>query len=59
MVHLTVAVVPATTPVTVVVGEDAVVMVAVPATNVQTPVPTDGALWVIVNDPLLHLVWFG
>ena len=58
-VHLTVAVVPATTPVTVVVGEAGVVMVADPACNVQTPVPGDGALCVMVKDPLLHCVWFG
>ena len=58
-VHLTVAVVPATNPVTVVIGEDAVVIVAVPLISVHKPVPTDGTLWVIVKFVVLHKVWFG
>ena len=58
-VHFTVALVPATTPVMVVVGELDVVMVADPLTNVHTPVPTDGALCVIVKVDVLHNVWLG
>ena len=58
-VHLTVAVVPANTAVTVVVGEPGVVIVAVPLINDHVPVPTDGALCVIVKLPLLHWVWVG
>ena len=55
-VHLTVAVVPATSPVTVVVGEPGVVIVAVPLISVHKPVPGDGALWVIVKFVVLHKV---
>ena len=55
-VHLTVAVVPATSPVTMVVGEPGVVIVAVPLISVHKPVPTDGTLWVIVKFVVLHKV---
>jgi len=58
-VHFTVALVPEATPVMVVVGELGVVMVAVPLTNVHTPVPTDGALCVMVKVDVAHKVWFG
>jgi hypothetical protein len=53
-VHLTVALVPTATPVIVVVGELAVVMVALPLTNVHVPEP----LCVIVKLDVLHKVWF-
>ncbi len=58
-VHFNVTLVPATTPVMVVVGEFRSVMVAVPLTTVHTPVPTDGALCVMVKVDVLHKVWFG
>ena len=54
-VHLTVALVPKATPVIVVVGDPAVVMVALPLTNVHVPEP----LCVIVKVELLHCVWSG
>ena len=57
-VHFTVALVPAGTPVIVVVGELSVVIVALPFTKVQVPVPTDGVLCVIVKVEVLHKVWF-
>ena len=44
MVHLKVAVPPTTSPVKVEVGEEAVVIVAVPDTTVQVPVPVAGVL---------------
>ena len=53
------AVVPAGTPVTVDVGEDGVVIVAVPLTSVHKPVPGEGLFPARVNDPVLHKVWFG
>ena len=53
-VHLTVAVDPDATPVTVVVGEVEFVIVAVPLINVHSPVPTEGVLCVIVKLPLSH-----
>ena len=53
-VHLTTAVVPATSPVTVVAGEAGVVIVAVPLIRVHKPVPTAGALWVMVKVDVLH-----
>ena len=56
MVHLKVALVPAARPVTVVVGEDGDVMVAVPVTSDQEPVPTTGALAAIVNVDVLQSV---
>src|SRR5687768_13512599 len=58
-VHLTVALVPAATPVTVVVGDPGVVIVALPLISVHTPVPGEGALCVIVKVEVLHNVWFG
>ena len=58
-VHFIFALVPATTPVTVVVGEAGVVIVAVPLTSDHTPVPAVGVLWVMVNVEVLHKVWFG
>ena len=51
-----VALVPAANPVTVVVGELAVVIVAVPLTKLQTPVPTVGALWVMVKSVVSHKI---
>ena len=56
MVHLSVAVVPAAKPVMVVVGEAGEVMVAVPVTSDQVPVPTTGALAAMVNVEVLHKV---
>jgi hypothetical protein len=58
-VHFTVALVPAATPVMVVVGELGDVMVADPLSKVHNPVPTDGALCVIVKEEVLHNVWLG
>ena len=58
-VHLTVAVVPAITPVIVVVGEFRLVIVALPLINVHTPVPTEGVLCVIGKLDVLHKVWLG
>ena len=55
-VHLKVAVVPAAKPVTVVVALDGVVIVAVPLTNVHTPVPTEGAVAAIVKVVVLQSV---
>ena len=55
VVHLTVALVPAATPVTVVVGDEGVVMAADPLTNVQVPVP----VCVMVKVELLQFVWSG
>lgn len=57
VVQRNVALVPAGIPVTLDVGDDAVVMVAVPLTTVQRPVPVVGTLPAIVNDPLLHWAW--
>ena len=53
-VHLTVALVPAAIPISVVDGEPGSVIVAIPLINVHTPNPTDGTLCVIVKLPLLH-----
>jgi hypothetical protein len=55
-VHLNVALVPAGTPVTPEVGEDGVVIVAVPLTTVHVPVPAAGAVAASVKLPLLQLV---
>ena len=44
----------ATRLVTVVVGLVGFVIVADPLTIVQTPVPADGVLWVIVKSVVLH-----
>ena len=54
MVHLRVAVLPAVIPVTVVVAEDVVVIVAVPETTDHAPVPVVGALPAMVNVEVLH-----
>ena len=53
------AVVPAGMPVTVVVGDVGVVMVAVPLIKVHNPVPGAGLFPAIVNDPRLQKVWLG
>ena len=57
VVQRRVTLVPAVTPVTVVVAEDAVVMVAEPVTMLQAPVPVVAAVAAIVNVLLLHCVW--
>ena len=56
IVHLKVALVPAVTPVTVVVGEVVLVMVAVPAITLQAPIPEVGALAAIVKVLVLQSV---
>jgi hypothetical protein len=56
IVQRRVALVPSGTPVTPDVEEDAVVMFAVPLTNVHVPVPVVGTLPASVNAPLLHCV---
>ena len=58
-VHFTLALVPAATPVMVVVGEVLSVIVAAPLSRVHNPVPGDGALCVMVKVEVLHLVWSG
>ena len=55
-VHLKETLLPAVTPVTVVAGEDAVVMVAFPLTMDHTPVPIAGAVAAMVNVDVLHKV---
>src|ERR1044072_1060613 len=59
MVHLNVALVPTGTPVTPDVGEEGVVIVAVPVTTLHAPVPVPGVLPASVKLPLLHLLWSG
>jgi hypothetical protein len=54
MVHRRVAELPAARPVTVVVLEVCVVMLAVPLISDQSPVPTEGLFAAMVNEPLLH-----
>ena len=54
MVHLNVTLLSATTPVTVVVGEAGVVMVADPLIIDHAPVPIAGVLAAIVNVEVLH-----
>ena len=54
VVQLSVALVPAGTPVTPEVAEDGVVIVAVPLTTLQTPVPTLGALPASVKELILQ-----
>ena len=54
IVHLSVAELPAARAVTVVVAEDAVVIVAEPLINDQAPVPTVGLLAAMVNVLVLH-----
>ena len=56
--HRSTALVPAGTPETVLVGEDGVVIVAVPLTTDHNPVPTVGVLPARVNVELLHCVIF-
>ena len=56
IVHLSVALVPTGTPVTVEVLDVGVVMVAVPLTTVHAPVPVTGALPASVKFPLLQIV---
>ena len=56
IVHLKVALVPAVTPVTVVVGEVVLVMVTAPVTILQLPVPMPGVLAAIVNVLVLQSV---
>jgi hypothetical protein len=55
-VHLTTAFVPEGTPVIVVVEEVALVIIAVPVTTLQEPVPTVGDVAAMTNVPLLHCV---
>ena len=59
IVQRSVALVPGGTPVTPDVAEEVVVIVAVPLTTVQVPVPVAGTLPASVNAPLLHCVWSG
>ena len=54
IVHRNVALVPAANPVTVVVGELAAVIVAVPDTKLHAPVPVVGVLAAIVKVVLAH-----
>ena len=54
IVHLSVVVLPAVTPVTVEVGEVGVVIVPGPLTTVHTPVPITGELPASVKSPLLQ-----
>jgi hypothetical protein len=57
MVQRNVALVPLGTPVTVEVGDEALVIVAVPLTTDQEPVPTVAVLPARVNEPLLQFDW--
>ena len=57
MVHLSVTEVPATSPVTVDVGEAGFVMAAVPATTVHTPVPVTGVFPAKVVVVPLQMLW--
>ncbi len=54
MVHASDTELPADIPVTVLVGEDGVVTVAVPDSTLHTPVPKAGALADNVVEPELH-----
>ena len=54
IVHRKVTLVPAVTAVTVVVGEEGSVMLAIPLTMDQAPVPVSGVLAAMVNVELLH-----
>jgi hypothetical protein len=56
IVQRNVAGVPAVTPVTPDVGDDGVVIVAVPLTTLHTPVPEEAVLPARVKAPLLHCV---
>jgi hypothetical protein len=57
IVQRSVALVPATTPVTPLTGEAGVVIAAAPETTVHKPDPTPGALPDITKFPLLQLFW--
>src|SRR5688500_3164808 len=57
IVHLSVTLLPAARPVTVVVGEAVLVMVAAPASIVHTPVPGAAALAASVKVDVLQSVW--
>ena len=57
IVQRSVALEPAGTPVTPEVAEDDDVIVAVPLTTLQVPVPVTGTLPANVNEPLLHCCW--
>ena len=59
VVHRKVTLLPAVTPVTVVVADAAVVIVAEPLTILQAPVPVVAAVAAMVNVLLLHCVWSG
>lgn len=59
MVHLRTALEPAASPVTFVEGDAGDAIVADPETRVQFPVPVDGVLAAIINEPLLHWAWSG
>jgi hypothetical protein len=56
MVQRRVTLLPAPTPVTVVVGDAGVVIDADPETMLHAPVPTAGALAAIVKEDVLHTV---
>jgi len=56
-VHLKVALLPEGTPVTVVVGDEGVVIVAEPLTTDQEPVPIAGLIAVMVKSGSLQFVW--
>jgi len=56
MVHLRVALLPGVTPVTAVVLEEGVVIIAVPLTTDHRPLPTIGLLAAIVKVDALHNV---
>ena len=55
-VHLSVTLLPAVTPVMVEVGDEAVVIVAVPLTMDHAPVPTIGLFAAMVKVEVLHNV---
>ena len=59
IVQRSVAVPPEGTPVTPEVEEDEVVIVAVPLTTLQAPVPVVGVLPASVKEPLPHCAWSG
>ena len=59
IVHRKVTLVPAVTPVTVVVGEEGAVIVAVPLTILHVPVPVTGVFAAMVKLEVLQSVWSG
>jgi hypothetical protein len=59
IVHLNTAVLPETRPVTEDVGEEGVVIVAVPETTDQVPVPVVGVFPASVVELVLHKFWLG